>query len=148
MLKRLDPKIDLSHTLLGELLLDHSGLSHTERMMVMTSTFNNLEFGRVAAALMKQHAFRESLHGNSRGKGKGMKGGKSIAFLANDDWMSTWEESEWYPDDEAWHVGTSSRDGWEAWHASTSSCDGWDAWDAWHQDDGYQDYSLLLSWHE
>ena len=62
MLKRLDPKIDLSDTLLGELLLDHSGLSHTGRMMVMTSTSNNLEFERVAEALIKQHALRESLH--------------------------------------------------------------------------------------
>lgn len=42
--------------LLGELLLDHSGLSPTECLMVMTPTFNNLDFDVVAEALIKQLA--------------------------------------------------------------------------------------------
>ena len=98
MLQRLDPKIGLSETLLGELLLDHSGLSSTERLMIVTSTFNNLDFDIVAEALIKQHALRESIHGN-KGKGKGFKGGKTRAYLANEDWNGSWEEPEWYPQD-------------------------------------------------
>ena len=63
MLQRLDPKIGLSETLLGELL----------------------DFDVVAEALIKQPALRESTDG-LKGKGKGLKGGKSRAYLAKEDW--------------------------------------------------------------
>lgn len=73
MLTKLDPKIGLSETLLGELRLEQSGLSHTERMMVMTSTNNDLDFDTIATALVKQHASRESVQGN-KGKRKRLEG--------------------------------------------------------------------------
>ena len=111
MLKKLDPKIDLSDTLLGELLLEHSGLSHNERMMVMTSTFNDLDFDKVAEALIKQHALRESIHGSQKGKGKGPGKGKGRAYLANEDWDGSWEEDWTSYEGEAWQASSSSYDG-------------------------------------
>ena len=47
--------------------------------MVMTSTFNDLDFDKVAEALIKQHALRESIHGSQKGKGKGPGKGKERA---------------------------------------------------------------------
>ena len=142
MLTKLDPKIELSDTLLGELLLEHSGLSHNERMMVMTSTFNNLEFDRVAEALIKQHALRESIHGNVKGKGKNSNKGKGRAYLANhDDWNGSWDEDWTSYDGEAWQANSSSYDGVESWHVNSSSYDGWESW----YNDDYPDYSYYGS---
>ena len=138
MLKKLDPKIDLSDTLLGELLLEHSGLSHNERMMVMTSTFNDLDFDKVAEALIKQHALRESIHGSQKGKGKGPGKGKGRAYLANEDWDGSWEEDWTSYEGEAWQASSSSYDGAEAWQASSSRYDGWESW---YYEDEYPDYS-------
>ena len=61
LLKQLDHKLEIPSTLRGELLLDHANLSQAEKLMVMTSTFNNLEFDTVAEALVKQHAIARSL---------------------------------------------------------------------------------------
>ena len=42
----------------GELLLDHANLTQSEKLMILTSTFNDLEFDTVAEALVKQHSTR------------------------------------------------------------------------------------------
>ena len=55
-LKRLDPTVDLSPSLLGDLMLDAANLGKVEKLLVLTSTGNNREFDKIAEALMKQHA--------------------------------------------------------------------------------------------
>ena len=58
--------------LLGELLLEHAGLTSTERLVVMTS----IAFDKVAEALLKQSALsKESKRDHHSGKGKGGKKG-------------------------------------------------------------------------
>ena len=64
----------MSEVMLGELLLEHAGLTSTERLVVMTSTSNDLDFDKVAEALVKQHALsKESSRDYHSGKGKGGK---------------------------------------------------------------------------
>jgi hypothetical protein len=55
-LKKLDSTVDLSPSLLGDLMLDAANLGKVEKLMVLTSTGNDVEFEKVAAALMGQHA--------------------------------------------------------------------------------------------
>ena len=47
-------------TLRGE-VLDHANLAQSEKLINMTSTFNNFECDRVAEAFVKQHALAHSL---------------------------------------------------------------------------------------
>ena len=54
-LKELDDSIDMSTTLLGDLMLEHSNLSRIERLLVLTSTCNSTELVDVEAALIEQH---------------------------------------------------------------------------------------------
>ena len=123
MLKELEPKIEMSNTMLGEMLLDQSGLTANERLMIMTSTFNSLAFEDVADALVKQHAIRESTASSSyqpKAKGNGYKGGKSRVYNADaEDWNSSWDEkAEWSyygQEDDEWY-DPSSYDGWDVWH--------------------------------
>ena len=56
LLKSLDPEVELSSTILGDLMLEGAGLSRNEQLMVLTSTSNSKEFETVAKALLDQHA--------------------------------------------------------------------------------------------
>ena len=56
LLKKLDDTIELSEAIRGDLMLDFSGLSRAERLMILTSTGNSTEFSKVAQALVDQHA--------------------------------------------------------------------------------------------
>ena len=51
-LKDMDPIIGLSDQILGDLMLEASGLSATEQLMVLTSVNNAREFDNLAQALM------------------------------------------------------------------------------------------------
>ena len=42
LLKQLDPKLEIPNTLRGELLLDHTNLTQSEKLMIMTSTFKTM----------------------------------------------------------------------------------------------------------
>ena len=55
MLKAMDPDLTLSAEIRGDLMLDASGLSEHERLMVLTSTVNDTDFDKIADALQKQH---------------------------------------------------------------------------------------------
>ena len=56
----MDPMLEIPTTLSGELLLDHANLTQSEKLMIMTSTFNSLEFDTVTEALVKQNALAQS----------------------------------------------------------------------------------------
>ena len=51
MLHNLDPSIGMSDELRGDMLMDRSGLSETERLMVLTSTGNGIDLEKMAEAL-------------------------------------------------------------------------------------------------
>eukprot|EP00971_Amphidinium_carterae_P328063 6459758-Amphidinium_carterae.1 len=55
MLRELDDTISLSSNIRGDLLLDQSGLSRTEKLLVLTSINNKHDFEEVAKALVEQH---------------------------------------------------------------------------------------------
>ena len=55
-LKVLDPTIELSSTIRGDLMLESSGLTKVEQLMVLTSAKNEHDFDAVAVALLEQHA--------------------------------------------------------------------------------------------
>ena len=55
LLHLMDDQITLSPQILGDLLLDCSGVSKQERLLVLTSTGNSTTFTDVSQALMKQH---------------------------------------------------------------------------------------------
>ena len=48
LLTQMDKSVSMPEVMLGELLLEHAGLTSTERWMVMTSTNNDLDFDKVA----------------------------------------------------------------------------------------------------
>ena len=145
LLTQMDKPLSMSDVMLGELLLEHAGLTSTERLLVMTSTNNDLSIDKVADALVKQNALsKESSRDYHSGKGKGGKKGHgrnnaSRGYLAYDD-----ENGEFdYPDEEDYVPGNEAYLGYD-----TSSYDGWEAWDpvtAWYHDDGtWDDWSQAL----
>ena len=70
LLTQMDKSLNMSERMLGELLLEHAGLTSTERLMVMTSTNNDLSFDKVAEAMVKQNALtKESTRDYHAGKG-------------------------------------------------------------------------------
>ena len=139
LLTQMDKSLSMSEVMLGELLLEHAGLTSTERLLVMTSTNNDLSIDKVADALVKQNALsKESSRDYHSGKGKGGKKGHwrsnpSRGYLAYDD-----ENGEFdYPAEEGYVPGNEAYLGYD-----TSSYDGWEAWDpmtAWYHDDGTWD---------
>jgi len=55
LLKSLDSTIELSMTILGDLMLEGAGLNKNEQLMVLTSTQNSKDFEEIAKALLEQH---------------------------------------------------------------------------------------------
>ena len=139
----MDKSLSMSEVMLGELLLEHAGLTSTERLMVMTSTNNDLDFGKVAEALVKQHALSKGSTRDYRsGKGKGgtakghWRSNASRGYLAYED-----DGDYEYPDEEYGHAGeaylgydTSGYDGWEAW-------EGYDASTTWFHDETWEEWN-------
>ena len=136
LLTQMDKTLAMSDVMLGELLLEHAGLTSTERLMVMTSTNNDLSFDKVAEAMVKQDALtKESTRDYRSGKGKGGKKGHwrnnaSRGYLAYDG-----EEDYDYPEEEYDQGGeaylgydTSGYDGWESWGEATAWYHDWDDW--------------------
>lgn len=138
----MDKTLAMSDVMLGEPLLEHAGLTSTERLMVMTSTSNDLAFDKVAEALVKQNALtKESTRNQHSGKGKGGKteahwrNNASRGFLAYDE---EWE----YDHPQQVDIGhgeaylgydTSSYDGWESWDTPTAWYQEEGTWDQWGQ---------------
>ena len=114
LLKKLDHKLEIPSTLRGELLLDHANLSQAEKLMVMTSTFNNLEFDVVAEALVKQHAIAHSLKSpdTQHRKGKG-KGWARSYYGAEEDWSGWYEFTDQLEEPEAYFANED--EGWQDW---------------------------------
>ena len=50
MMLELDPTLTLTQDILGDQLLENSGLSKTEKLMILTSTWNSTDFEKVATA--------------------------------------------------------------------------------------------------
>lgn len=75
MVTKLDKHINMSNHMLGSYLLDHSGLSRDQKLMIMTSINNVTTFDEVAQALVKQHGILR-LSPDEKGKGKGKGKGK------------------------------------------------------------------------
>ena len=81
-LKHMDSSVGLSDTVLGDLMLEASGLKEDQQRMILTSTANNREFEKLAAALVEQYP---SVHLDEKGRtshpGPGAKGGGIILCL-------------------------------------------------------------------
>ena len=54
-LRELDDKVDVSETILTDLLLDNAGLSRHEKLMILTATHENPTFETASEALIRQH---------------------------------------------------------------------------------------------
>ena len=68
-LKELDKTIEISDTILGDLLLDNSGLDRKERLMVLTAVGETSSFDAIEKALITQHGKLHVLESRSSGKG-------------------------------------------------------------------------------
>ena len=64
-LKALDPTIEISEEVRGELMLDASNLSKIEKLLVLTSSGNDNKFESIAKALMDHHAL---IHVDEKGE--------------------------------------------------------------------------------
>ena len=124
MVTKLDSKMVLSDEMLGSLLLDHSGLSAQEGLMVLTSTGNVTAFDKIKEVLILQHSrIHMSSRSGAKGKEKGQQpwsgyrpkghGGKGkYSYLAGqtlEEWPETYadhEQDEWY--ETAWVADSSS----------------------------------------
>ena len=67
----------------GDLLLENAGISHTEKLLILTITKQDTPFEEVADALMLHHGQihqrpRPSGKGKGRSKGKRMVGNKAV----------------------------------------------------------------------
>ena len=120
LLTQMDKPLSMSDVMLGELLLEHAGLTSTERLLVMTSTNNDLSIDKVADALVKQNALsKESSRDYHSGQGKGGKKGHwrsnpSRGYLAYDDENGEFDypEEDYAPGNEAYlGYDTSGYDG-------------------------------------
>ena len=129
LLRNLDKNVELSEQMRGELLLDHSGLSQPERLMVMTSTFNNLEFDRVAEALVKQHALAHSLKPATSSERPHYSRWRKSYLGIDQEWE--WPENEW---PEAFFTAEHEADEEGAWQQDELY-----AWytDAWYTEEAY-----------
>ena len=111
-LKKMDPSISLSDSILGDLMLESAGLTEDQQKMVLTSTGNCRDFEKIAEALVDQYP---TMHMNERGGkhhddqknyqgGKGRKGKgkpwKSYAHLAEEQNDSQEESSQDHEEDE------------------------------------------------
>ena len=105
LLKEMDSTLQLSDQLRGDLLLDSSGLSHSEKLMIMTSTNNSTLFDTLADALVEQHGkrhLREDRNFQPRRFNPKFARQKRIANLAGewqdeeyeDAWQEEWEDQE------------------------------------------------------
>jgi hypothetical protein len=84
MVTKLDSKMVLSDEMLGSLLLDHSGLSSHEGLMVLTSTGNVTAFDKVRDVLILQHSRIHLTKSGHEAKGKENRvGGKKANYMAN-----------------------------------------------------------------
>ena len=85
LLVQMDPVIHLSEGHRSDMLLELSGLTREERVMVQASISNERDFGRVADALIIQHPrihLRES-QGRTKGQGKdGFKRGDKHSLVS------------------------------------------------------------------
>ena len=76
LVNEMDSSIQLSEEIRGDLLLEASGLSKNEKLMVLTSTSNDCSFEKIAVALMEQHgkevsASRPEQRSSKASSGKG-----------------------------------------------------------------------------
>ena len=74
----MDPVIHLSEGHRSAMLLDLSGLTHEERVMVQPSISNERDFDRVAKALIIQHPRIHPREIQRQTKGKGKDGFKRV----------------------------------------------------------------------
>jgi hypothetical protein len=126
LLKQLDPKLEIPSTLRGELLLDHANLTQAEKLMVMTSTFNSLEFDVISEALVKQHAISHSLRSNETQHRKGKGKGWARSYYGAEDWTGC-DESMYQRDETEAYFTEACENDWQedesyAWYAD----DQWD----------------------
>ena len=77
-LVQMDPVIHLSEGHRSDMLLDLSGLTREERIMVQASVSNARDFDRVAEALIIQHPRIHLRENQRRTKGKGKDGFKRV----------------------------------------------------------------------
>ena len=75
---QMDPVIHLSEGHRSDMLLDQSGLTREERVMVQASIGNERDFDRVADALNIQHPRTHLRESERRTKGKGKDGFKRV----------------------------------------------------------------------
>ena len=66
-MKTLDPTIEISEEVRGELMLDASNLSKIEKLLVLTSAGNDNKFEVLAKAMMDHHAL---IHLDEKGEKK------------------------------------------------------------------------------
>ena len=78
LLVQMDPVIYLSEGHRSDMLLDLSGLTHEERVMVQPSISNERDFDRVAEALIIQHPRIHPRESQRQTKGKGKDGFKRV----------------------------------------------------------------------
>ena len=54
LLTHLDPSYKIDDKILGDMLLDNAMIQHWQRLLILTSTHNKIEFALIEAALMEQ----------------------------------------------------------------------------------------------
>ena len=74
-LKELDPSVSLSPEILGDLLLEASGLTSDQQTMVLTSTVNDRDFEKVAVAMCEQYPTVNRKVDDNSGRSNSGKGG-------------------------------------------------------------------------
>ena len=114
ILKEMDPSIELSTSIRGDLLLDAANLDKWERLMVLTSANNVRTFEAIARALRDQHPKKHQEEkeagrkrtDDDRPKGRGKGGWKRKGWRRAHMTYGSPEEDEEYAEEE---------DGYEDW---------------------------------
>ena len=129
LLTQMDPEIHLSDELRSDTLLDLSGLTREERVMLQASISNERDIDRVAEALIIQHPRIHLRESQRRAKGKRKDGFKCV-HNPNARWFRGRGKGK--------HTG-SGKSGTSAHHANLSSVEDYDYFDE-HMDESANAY--------
>ena len=129
LLTQMDPVIHLSEGHRSDMLLDLSGLTREERVMVQASIGNERDLDRVAEALIIQHPRIHLREDQRRAKGKGKDGFKRV-----DNPNARWFRGR----GKGKHTG-SGKSGASAHHANLTSVKDYDYYDE-HMDESANAY--------
>ena len=106
LLTSMDSSVTFSDHMLADMLLDNAGLNETQKLLILTSVNNEMNFDKIAEAMKKQHSKiqvfgSKSSTSSGRDGYKGKRGGKGFGG-GHRKWRPQANVADGYQDDGDW----------------------------------------------